>query len=80
MPKQRVEYRVVDARGRDASSWLLHSQEAAERLLAERCRHPNSGPFRVERRTVTTSEWETVENGGDDAADLIERTAKENTA
>lgn len=33
----------------------------------------------VERCTVTVSEWETVEDGGGDVADLIERTAKENT-
>lgn len=65
MPEQRVEWRIVDRAGRTRFR-PLHSEPAPEkrtraRIIGLEDNFPHDGPFRVERRTVTVSEWETVE-------------------
>ena len=61
MPEQRIEYRVADAEGGTLGRFdqpePAHAFAARLPKLLTHC----PGPFRVECRTVTTSEWETVE-------------------
>lgn len=60
MPEQRVEYQLIDNKGTrwPMGSDLLRTSDAVRKSWDAVC--PDCAPHRIERRTVTVSEWEAL--------------------